>query len=401
MAPDRLPATFFCMESRPAARGWRHLQRSLGVDLLLALALVVLAQVEIWTNPLVRPRLAAVPAYLAITLALALRRHRPLAVAMFAAVVGNVPYVLGVPRSEPFVPVIAFVIVTYTVAAYAELVPAIAGLTAVLVFSWIPILTGSGPKASDLIYVGLLISATWGVGRALRHRLAKAVAAEHRAIHAERARDDAARLAVAEERGRIARELHDIVAHGLSLMIVQAGAAEQVLVQDPARAEGPLRSIQDTGRQALADMKRLLGLLRVDEEQVGLAPQPSLAQLDRLVADMRHAGLPVVVSVEGRARGIPTGVDLCAYRVVQEALTNSLRHARPSSARVMLRYSDQDLELEVIDDGAEATNGTSGQDGHGLIGMRERVALYGGRLEVGRRPEGGYGVWARLPLYPK
>jgi len=352
----------------------------------------------------VRRRPAAVPAYLAVTLSLALRRRRPLEVAIFAATVGNLPYVLGVPRNEPFVPVVALAIVTYTVAAYSELGPALAGLTALLVFSWIPILTGSGPQASDLIYVALVLLATWGGGRSLRHRLAQAVAAEHRALHAERERDNTARLAVAEERGRIARELHDIVAHGLSLMIVQAGAAEQVLGRDPKRAEGPLRSIQDTGRQALADMKRLLGLLRVDEDQVDLAPQPSLDQIARLIAEMRDAGLPVVLSVEGAARVLPTGVDLCAYRVVQEALTNSLRHARPSAASVALRYGEQDLELEVIDDGAEATignNGDDGDDGHGLIGMRERVALYGGRLEVGRRADGGYGVWARLPLDPE
>jgi len=389
------------MESRAAVTGWRQMQRSLGVDLPLALVLGVLSQLETWTNPLVRPRLAAVAAYLAITLSLALRRRRPLGVAVFVATIGNLPYLLGVPRSEPFVPVVALALVTYTVAAYTESAPAIAGLSAVLVFSWIPILTASGPKASDLIYVALLISAAWGVGRALRLRLAKAVAAEHRALDAERERDDAARLAVAEERGRIARELHDIVAHGLSLMIVQAGAAEQVLGRDPQRAEGPLRSIQDTGRQALADMKRLLGLLRVDEDQVDLAPQPSLARIDRLIADMRDAGLPVVLSVEGEARVLPAGVDLCAYRVVQEALTNSLRHARPSTARVALRYGEQDLELEVIDDGAEPTSGANGHGGHGLIGMRERVALYGGRLEVGRRADGGYGVWARLPLHPE
>jgi signal transduction histidine kinase len=231
------------------------------------------------------------------------------------------------------------------------------------------------------------------------------------------------RWAVAAERGRIARELHDVVAHSVSVMVVQAGAARRSVATSPDQATAALGQIESTGRQALAEMRRLLGLLRDGEgdgDGADLAPQPSLARLGSLAAAAREAGLPVEVTVEGDPRPLPAGVDLSAYRIVQEALTNTLKHAGPARAEVRVCYGREALEVQVVDDGlggrgaARAAGGLvvvrlgpegvpqlpgrRNGDGHGLIGMRERVALFGGTLEACPRPGGGYRVAARLPL---
>jgi signal transduction histidine kinase len=227
---------------------------------------------------------------------------------------------------------------------------------------------------------------------------------------------------VAEERGRIARELHDVVAHSVSVMVVQAGAARRTMAASPDQATTALGQIESTGRQALVELRRLLGLLRDGDRGDGaaLTPQPGLEHLESLAAAAREAGLPVEVTVEGEPRPLPAGVDLSAYRIVQEALTNSLKHAGPARARVRVCYGREALEVQVTDDGrgersaARAGEGlvvvTIGPDGvlelpgrrdgggHGLIGMRERVALFGGTLEAGADPGGGYRVAARLPL---
>ncbi|HEV3463585.1 MAG TPA: histidine kinase, partial [Actinomycetota bacterium] len=259
-----------------------------------------------------------------------------------------------------------------------------------------------------------------------RQRLAEALAA--RTVELEREREERAKLAVAEERARIARELHDVVAHSVSVMVVQAGAARRTLATSPGQATTALGQIESTGRQALVEMRRLLGLLRDGdgdgedgEVAAALTPQPSLAHLESLAAAAREAGLPVEIVVEGEPRPLPAGVDLSAYRIVQEALTNSLKHTGPARASVRLCYGREALEVQVLDDGpgpgaapgggglAVVTLGPEGVlpvsgarpttgGGHGLIGMRERVALFGGTLEAGPRPGGGYRVAARLPL---
>jgi len=204
------------------------------------------------------------------------------------------------------------------------------------------------------------------------------------------------RAAVAEERRRIARDLHDVVAHSVSVMTVQAGAARLLLDEEPKRAREPLLAVEETGRQALGEMRRLLGILRRAEGKAALAPQPGLARLDDLVAQARAGGLPVELTVEGERAALPPGVDLAAYRIVQEALTNARKHGGPARAHVALRYGREALELEVTNDGGASANDGSG--GHGLVGMRERVALYGGELEAGPRASGGYAVRARLPV---
>jgi signal transduction histidine kinase len=210
----------------------------------------------------------------------------------------------------------------------------------------------------------------------------------------------AAREAVATERARIARELHDAVAHSMSVMVVQAGAARSVLASDAAAAAEALERVEATGRTGLAEMRRLLGVLTAGDDSPELAPQPGLARLDELLERVRAAGLPVERVVGGHARSLPPGVDLTAYRLVQEALTNALKHAGDAHARVTIRYGEDALELEVDDDGRGPPGADIAAEGHGLVGMRERVAMFNGSLETGPRPGGGFRVRARIPLEP-
>src|SRR6185369_863013 len=199
-----------------------------------------------------------------------------------------------------------------------------------------------------------------------------------------------------EERARIARELHDVVAHSISVMVLQARGGRRVLESEPSDARDAFAVIESTGQQALDEMRRLVGMLRGGEETLPLAPQPSLRELDTLVEQVRAAGLPVHVAIEGEPRDLPPGIDLSAFRIVQEALTNALTHAGPARARVVLRYLADELELEISDDGPGDDQGSG--SGYGLVGMRERVTVYGGELEAGRRPGGGYALRVRLPL---
>jgi signal transduction histidine kinase len=245
-----------------------------------------------------------------------------------------------------------------------------------------------GIYVEGLIFYALLLGAPWIAGRAVRRgRLSE------RRLDQEKAKSQ---VAIAEERARIARELHDVVAHSISVIVLQARGGRRVLQTDPADAREAFAIIERTGHQALEELRRLLGMLRKSDEELALAPQPSLSELDRLVEQVRAAGLPVQVAVEGEPRELPPGVDLSAYRIVQEALTNALKHAGPAHARVLLRYRADDLELEIADDGPGTGDGSG--SGHGLIGMRERVSVYGGELQAGRRPGGGYALRARLPL---
>jgi signal transduction histidine kinase len=247
---------------------------------------------------------------------------------------------------------------------------------------------GTGISADAVIFYTLLLSTPWAAGRAVRQRRLN-----DRELEQEKTR---AAAAIVDERARIARELHDVVAHSISVMVLQARGGRRVLESDPADARDAFANIEQTGQQALDEMRRLLGMLRRGDEEVSLAPQPSLKELGALVEQVRAAGLPVQVAIEGEPRDLPPGVDLSAFRIVQEALTNALRHAGPARARVVLRYLADDLELEISDDG-RGTGDESGS-GYGLVGMRERVDVYGGELQAGRRPGGGYALRVRLPL---
>jgi signal transduction histidine kinase len=233
------------------------------------------------------------------------------------------------------------------------------------------------------------------VGRIVLARRDEVEQATSRAMALERDQEARTQSALAEERGRLARELHDVIAHNVSVMVVQAGAAEAVLDGRPESARQPLRSIQDTGRQTVIELQRLLGILKESDTESLIRPQPSLRDLDALVDQIRQTGLAVQVSVEGEANGLPASVDLSAYRIIQEALTNVIRHADATCARVRVRHTKRFVEVEVVDDGQGAA---SSVPGHGLLGIRERVTLFGGTLEAADRPGGGFGLRATLPI---
>jgi signal transduction histidine kinase len=240
----------------------------------------------------------------------------------------------------------------------------------------------------------------WWFGDVMRARGEREALLAERTMQLEREREDNARRAVLDERVRIARELHDVLAHHVSLMGVQAAAARRVLGRQPEKAEEALAAIESASRQAVAEMHLLLGVLRREDERESLAPQPSLRQLSALVGQIRDAGLPVELSVEGVERPVPPSVDLSAYRIVQEALTNTLKHAgRPARAAVKVRYGESALDIEVVDDGrGPAANGDGATAGNGLLGMRERVGMLGGNLQAGYHPGVGFSVRAHLPL---
>jgi signal transduction histidine kinase len=245
----------------------------------------------------------------------------------------------------------------------------------------------------EFIFIPILFAIGWLAGFALHERAEQAEAAEVRATQAELERDAAARIAVAEERARIARELHDIVAHAVSVMVLQVGALRH---RADAEDREVLEGVEKTGRTALAEMRRLLGAMRENGDGVELAPQPGLDKVDSLLEEVRRAGLPVALHVEGDAIAIPRAIELSAYRIVQEGLTNALKHAHASRADVTLRYAPTELEMEVRDDGRGPS--TSDGMGHGLVGIRERVKIYGGEMSASTADDGGFVLKARLPL---
>jgi signal transduction histidine kinase len=270
------------------------------------------------------------------------------------------------------------------------------GLAVVLAGTAIIVYNGPDRSPAEFFFVPLFFAIGWLAGYALRERAEQAEAAEVRAAHAERERETAARIAVAEERARIARELHDVVAHAVSVMVLQTGAVRHKLPDELAEDRAALSGVEQAGRTALAEMRRLLAAMRREEDGVDLAPQPGLDGLGSLAEEVGRAGLPVHLHVEGEPFPLPRGIDLSAYRIVQEGLTNALKHARASAADVTVRYRPDELELEVRDDGA---GGAAGDGlGHGLIGVRERVKIYGGEMSAGRPDEGGFVLSARLPV---
>jgi signal transduction histidine kinase len=274
---------------------------------------------------------------------------------------------------------------------------AVAGLALVVGVEAVVARTDPQGGIGNFVFIALIFTVIWVVGFALGRKFAEADEARDRAARAEREREERARTAVAEERARIARELHDVVGHSVSVMTVQAAGVRRLLRPDQQRERDALLVVERTGREALAEMRRMVGVLRRPEEAPALAPQPSLEHLDRLVAQAREAGLQVDLRIEGEACELPPGVDLTAYRLVQEGLTNAIKHAQAERAEVVVHYSDGEVEVTISDDGrGVGTRGGGG--GHGLVGMRERVSVYGGDLDAGPRPGGGYRLRAKLPL---
>ena len=270
-----------------------------------------------------------------------------------------------------------------------------AGLALVLVCPAIVTHQIPGHSLDELIFIPLEFAITWVAGFALRERVEQAEAAELRAALAERERDAAARIAVAEERARIARELHDVVAHAVSVMVLQVGAVRHKLPGALAEDNQALQDVERAGRTALDEMRRLLAAMRREGDEAELLPQPGLDGLDSLLEKVERAGLPVELHLDGEPVPLPRGIELSAYRIVQEGLTNALKHARASDADVTVRYSPDELEIEVRDDGVGGS--TTDGLGHGLIGIRERVKIYGGEMTAGSE-NGGFVLSARLPI---
>jgi signal transduction histidine kinase len=298
----------------------------------------------------------------------------------------------------------AMLVAVYSVAAYGRRWVSLAGLVvAELGLAAVQLTPVRFERSSFLLFMGV-IAVAWVLGRFVGDRQVYAAQLEERTAELERAREELARRAVVEERLRLARELHDVVAHAMSVIAVQSGVGAHVAASRPEEVGKALAAIEVTSRGALEELRRLLGVLRQDSEvQASLTPVPGLANLDSLLAEVGKAGLAVRVRVEGTPLQLPAGVDLSAYRIVQEALTNVVKHAGPAHAEVTIGYRGQEVTVEVIDDGRGAGPPAGGGwvgTGHGLIGMRERVAVFGGDLQVGPRPGGGFRVAARLPLPP-
>jgi signal transduction histidine kinase len=331
------------------------------------------------------------------TLPLATRRRFPGAVLGLSVGSGLAVAALGAP--EILGP--AILVAIYSVAAYGDRWVSLAGLAVAEVGSAAVQLTPGRFQTPTVVSNALIFAAAWLLGHFVGVRRDH-IARLERTAELERARAEQARRAVAEERLRLARELHDVVAHSISVIAVQSGVGAHVASTQPEEAAKALAAIEATSRAALNELRRLLGVLRQEGESQGdLAPVPGLDDLDGLLAEVSKAGLAVRLQVEGRPAPLPAGVDLSAYRIVQEALTNVVKHAGPARAQVTIGYRDHDVMVEVIDDGRGVTAPTGdgrARVGHGLIGMRERVQVFGGDLEVGPRPGGGFRVAARLPL---
>jgi len=362
---------------------------------------------------------AVLPASLVLAGTVAVRRRFPVAACATALAVGALQVGFGIGPTftdSPLQPTFADVgilILIYTVAAERSRrisLPSLAACVVLFAVAFARYNPGGGNAAqhpATFVVVGVLYLlvpvGAWALGNSVAYRRAYLAALEERALRAERDRDAQAQIAAAAERARIARELHDVVAHNVSVMVVQADGAWYAIDSSPARARDALAAISATGRQALAEMRSLLGVLRSASEPSGgdaaeLAPQPGIEQLSGLLEQARATGLPVSFTVEGVPRQLPRGTALTAYRVVQESLTNARKHGGAGvTATVTLRFCDDEVGIIVTDDGRPAAPAADGQ-GHGLIGMRERVELFGGTVTTGPKPGGGYRVSVTLPV---
>lgn len=374
------------------------------VDVVVVLTLAVTAVVQLWVSPpadLVGGPVVHTVLAGAFTLPLFVRRR--FAVAVFVTVVASawLQFELGGGLGQPF---FAVIIALYAVGAHESrpftyVGPASVVLLVILVD--IPRLRDGAP-VDEVIPAWFILSGVWGFGRWMHVRAHAAVALTERAEAAERGRHEQAVRAVTEERARIARELHDLVAHSMGVIVIQAQGAQRALETSPDQAREALSSIETAGRLGLAEMRRLLGLLADDGPDAATVPQPTLHDIPELLARLRATGMPVDLCVEGAVRALPAGVELTGYRIVQEATTNALKHAGRAQVDVRLRYEPDWFDIEVTDQGpADSRQPINGHDSgsRGLAGMRERVSLYGGTLETGPHDgSGGFSVHARIPL---
>ena len=377
------------------------LARRHGFDLLVALGAVVAAlEVALKDDPGDEPTSAlwfAGPAVAIAVLTLLARRRFPFgAPASFWLLCAALSFVDGRLIVFPIAVYLVGLAAAYLLGRLGDSVRGREGLLIVVASAAVIVYNLPGHKDGDLILIPSVFALGWLGGFAFRERDVQAAAAEERAIQAEREREAAARIAVAEERARIARELHDIVAHAVSVMVLQVGAVRHKLPGTLPEDREALESVEQTGRTALAEMRQLLGAMRRDGDDLELAPQPGFDRLDSLAEEVGRAGLPVELHVDGEPIALPRGVDLSAYRIVQEGLTNALKHARASDADVTVRYRPRELEIEVRDNGQGSA--TTDGLGHGLVGVRERVKIYGGEMSAGTATGGGFLLSTRLPL---
>jgi signal transduction histidine kinase len=377
------------------------LARRFGFDVLIAITAIGGAlDVALRNDPEREPRTThwlVAPAIALVILPLLFRRRytfgAPASVWLLAATVSFIDgrlIVFAVSAS------VAGLAAAFLLGNLGDAVQARVGLAVVLGGAAIIIYNDPTHSPGDFLFAPLLFAIGWLAGYALRERAAQAEAAEERAIHAEREREAAARIAVAEERARIARELHDIVAHAVSVMVLQIGAVRHKLPETLDEDKDALSGVERAGRSALAEMRRLLGAMRHDGQEVELTPQPGLDRLDSLLEEVGRAGLPARLHVEGDPFPVPRAIDLSAYRIIQEGLTNALKHAQASHADVTVRYGPEELQVEIRDDGHGAT--TTDGLGHGLVGVRERVKIYGGEMTTGTASGGGSILSTLLPL---
>lgn len=360
------------------------------IDRTVAVLLLLVAELEAWlTHDAGGHRLLGALVAPVLATGLAVRRRQPL----LAGVVGHTAMAAEFAVSSQVQIIatsVAWFCVLYGLTVWTSPRAFVLGAAYVTGLSIVPpFLLGRSPSSPVMFGVVTLVVMVL-VRRVLGDR-------ERRLRLAERERDLVAREAVVEERARIARELHDAIAHNVSMMVVQAGAERRVLGEEQSSTREVLATVEQIGRGALTEMRRLVGMLRSTDGDP-LTPQPGLRDLPTLVGQVREAGLPVELELTGEPRQLPVGLELSAYRIVQEALTNALKHAGEAQATVRVAYGPESLELEIVDDGAGAPAPATTGGGHGLVGMRERVALYGGRFEADRRASGGFAVRVLLPI---
>ena len=391
------------MTSRAPSAPYRRSVRVLRSDVVVAVvvAVLVLLDLLLLEQPAAGTAVTAAAAA-CIGLLLTVRRTAPLVVPLVLGALLVAQSAAGGQLTNMLSTGIVGMGVMFSTGLHLARRPSLVGAAGFLAATWVELALGHGEHRllSDLVFTGVVVvGMPWLAGRALRERRERADELQELAAQLAQEREERAQLAVLDERNRIAREMHDVVAHSVSLMVVQAGAARRMLEADPDRSRAALLSTEETGRQALAELRRVLGLLRGSPEPVELEPQPGLAQLTPLVDRTRASGLDVQVASHGSPRDLPPGVDLAVYRVVQEALTNTVKHAGAARAVVDLHWEDDALLLSVVDDGAGAQVPAQ-RSGHGLVGMRERVGAYGGELEAGPVSPTGFAVRARIPLGP-
>jgi signal transduction histidine kinase len=377
-----------------SARDWRTVDR-FGVGAVFVLSeLSVATSDEIQGPPALNALLLGV-----LSLCLLGRRSHPLATLCVVLTGLGLSQLLLTPPPDLFVAVVLLGAVSYAAGRHLEGRRGLLGLA--LAVATVTTLAAIYDPGDIFFPVAFFCVAPWLVGRTLRNHTALARELAEKAERAEHERAEEERRAIAAERSRIARELHDVLAHSLSVMVVQSGAARRIVARDPERAAAAAELVRDTGREALAELRHLFGPVRRGEGEA-LSGPPSIRRVDELVGRARAAGLAVRLSVEGEPVDLPTGVDLTAYRVVQEALTNTLRHAGKAHASVRIGYGPDEVLLSVEDDGGErgAAAAVTEGGGYGLVGMRERVAVYGGELRAGPGDDAGFAVHVRLPTRP-